>query len=696
MLSPDWLQRKHTFCHITLRDIDVVDLDVERMIADLKRLHIEVATLFAGGYVATYPTNLSFQRVCPGLEGRDLFGEILAAAAAAHIVIIPCIDIGEIPLDIARDQPGLAAVDCEGQPIEKSAVTAQPCSLGPYIRDCAGKILGELVDRYAIQSIKWAGASNNGTPMGCQCPNCKSRYLQDVGQSLPVENFAADPIYTRWRSRIIQEGVDTLKTLSSQHGLTVVGNNVWHLGRKKNDICAIAGSVDVVQIEVQSRFYHWMSDGQSDQIWEHFSAPIESTRYVAGVSKNPPWVVASYFLAWPWRWSGVPAAEQYLYLAQVAANGGSPGINFTTGAPHQHYDPRGKEALEKLFSFFTAHDEIFQGDRSAARLALIYDHDTALLDIDRNQKTYLAELNGIQEVLNRCHLPFDLISADRPDDLDPARHLACIIPDASALAEEKAEFYLNLETSHGIGCVWTGAPGSLKEKSPSWWPRIGTSAVGAPRLFLELDEAAPPQSYASLTTPDHPLCQSIAASVLAMADYYWPVEPVERAETPLTRLPTFRLFPEGQAYPHSETCAAITRADALAITLGQQIFLPFRAGLLAEKICHPDHDQLIINALHIASAGKLAPLINGKPGLRLSQRKLADGREALHIINTTGHHRFLNEFTPLHDVRVRVPKQTLHLIRSRDGARLPVEEVSGQQTVLIPVIESYDVFILEN
>ena len=52
-----WLSRKHRLCHITLRDIDIPDFDVEQLMGDLTDLNIDTATLFAGGYIATYPAN---------------------------------------------------------------------------------------------------------------------------------------------------------------------------------------------------------------------------------------------------------------------------------------------------------------------------------------------------------------------------------------------------------------------------------------------------------------------------------------------------------------------------------------------------------------------------------------------------------------------------------------------------------------
>jgi len=80
MTTAQWTARKQRACHITLRDIDIPGFDVGALIDRLQRCHISAATLFAGGYVCTYPTKLNWQRMRPGLDGRDLFGEILEAS----------------------------------------------------------------------------------------------------------------------------------------------------------------------------------------------------------------------------------------------------------------------------------------------------------------------------------------------------------------------------------------------------------------------------------------------------------------------------------------------------------------------------------------------------------------------------------------------------------------------------------------
>ncbi len=82
---------------------------------------------------------------------------------------------------------------------------------------------------------------------------------------------------------------------------------------------------------------------------------------MTGVSDTPIWVVASYFLAWPWRRSAMAPAEQKVYLAQVAANGADPMVNLSGGPPAVHEDPRGFDAICDLYGFLATHQAYYEG-----------------------------------------------------------------------------------------------------------------------------------------------------------------------------------------------------------------------------------------------------------------------------------------------------------------------------------------------
>jgi hypothetical protein len=61
----DWILHRNCGIHMTIRDVDCRDFDVEAMAKEFSRLHVDYFSFFAAGYVTTYPTSLEFERLSP-------------------------------------------------------------------------------------------------------------------------------------------------------------------------------------------------------------------------------------------------------------------------------------------------------------------------------------------------------------------------------------------------------------------------------------------------------------------------------------------------------------------------------------------------------------------------------------------------------------------------------------------------------
>ena len=132
---------------------------------------------------------------------------------------------------------------------------------------------------------------------------------------------------------------------------------------------------------------------------------------MTSVSDRPIWVVASYFLAWPWRRSALAPVEQKVYLAQIAANGADPMVNLSGGPPAVHEDPRGFAAVRDLYGFLDEHQDYYEGDESAANVAIVYSHETPSSTARTILRSATCEsIRGVEKPLHEAHIPFDIIS----------------------------------------------------------------------------------------------------------------------------------------------------------------------------------------------------------------------------------------------------------------------------------------------
>ncbi|TVR48533.1 MAG: hypothetical protein EA425_14155 [Puniceicoccaceae bacterium] len=687
MKTAAWQERRHRAVHMTIRDIDCADFDAEATIATFKRLNITLFSFFAGGYVTTYPSRLPWQRVSRHLApGRDLCGELIEAAHRAGIVAFPMVDLGELPLDLAREHPEWAAQQADGSPYLKTDTIAVSCPLGHYRRGLARELVAELKERYGdnLDGIKWGGASY-GFPHGLDHnPIAVEAFTQATGRPLPAS--AGDPGYTAWRQRIMAETIAHLRAVVHEvAGVPVVGNSVWNLG----DGIALEELVrheDFTQVEIQTRTHNTPDD--RDVAWQRFSTPIETTRYVAPCCRRPPWVVASYFLAWPWRRVAVPWPEQKLYLAQVAANGGCPMVNLTTGSPAHHPDPRGFRAIEELYGFIARHESWFQDDRSAAHVALVYDHAAAVAargSAAGLHRGYLDELQALEDALDEQHVPYDLLSVDRLRSGDHGEYAAFVLPCIHSDDTELRERLAGL-AGGGAGLVFTGRlPG------PDWTSLAGAKPLGPPQPFHQGGPPGPLQAYLAVADPEHPLLDGIEVPLIAASGHWQPVHPGPAAAIALHRAAPFRLFPEGLSYTEAPDPAEPLAFCRAAETGGRTVCFAFELGRTIRRTAHPDARRLLLNALSWATEGRATPLAAGFRGLRLSLRHAPPGL-ALHCINTTGPARYLTEFTPVRAVPFTLPcpEAPASVRQASTGRELAFEHRGGRLQFTVSEIVDYD------
>lgn len=691
----DWKSRRQRMIHLTIRDIDCAGFDVDAMIAEFRNLNVTLFSFFAGGYVTTYPSKLSWQRVSPFLGDRDLCGEILEKSRAVGIRAFPMVDLGEVPLEVAEAHPDWVARKQDGSFFSKSDGIVTACALSHYVRECSRELVGELTSRYRIEGMKFGGASYGFPPGVCHCEKCAAAYREEMRRELPPT--VHDPDYVEWRERKMRETVRYLvKVVHEVAHVPVVGNSVWHLGRGM-DIEDLARDQDFIQVEVQTRTF--ITNGTDDPpYWERITFPTETTRYVSGFTKCPPWVVASYFLAWPWRRVAVPAAEQKVYLAQIAANGGSPMVNLSGGPPAVHEDLRGFQAVKELYGFMAAHEDLYENDRSGATVAIVFSQQTARkAQREGNiERFYLADLHGCQEILDREHIPYDIISATQLETLPASRYAALVIPSALHL-EPEAVGALERLSREGVALVATGAPGigTAEERVLKLFGVV--SASKARDGLLSSPHLGASQGYARRENGgEHPLFEGIECKLLPVSGEWYRVGLAPSVQTPLVRAAAFRLFPEGLSfpdYPDPEDPLAVSRTPSAG---GRTLLFPFALGKAARRAGHPDLGRLLANGIRWAAADNVPIHIAGRRGLLVSMR-LQEDRMLIHLINLTNPGRFFDEATPLYDIPVSFQGEPPGRVwQASTGAMLEVEICcEGWFRVIVPSLVDYDIVVID-
>ncbi len=692
-ISPDWIKTRQRSLHITMHPIDYPVIDPRQMIRVFQSWRVSLFTFFAAGYTTMYPSELEWQEPSEHLPAdRDLVREILEAADQAGIIAVPVIDLGDMPLAVAERHPDWAMQEADGSLRMKAAqyVVSSPC--GPYRRDNARELVRELKERYGklFRGIKWGGASY-GFGGGVDHNPHAVRQFKDWSGRDKMPTDTADPDYRAWREQVMADNVSNLTRIAHEEGgVPTIGNSIWNLGEGQH-FTALAKGQDLNQLEVQTRTY-LIQDDDHEGGWERFSTPIETTRYLTGIAKNPPIVVASYFLAWPWRRVAVPWPEQKVYMAQVVANGGSPMVNMTVGAPAQHADQRGFRAIDELYNLMADNDDCFRDDHPDNRVALVYDHESARAARARGNlhRYYLHEMHGLQEALDCRHVPYDILDSECLEDVAGDRYAALILPAAEKLSGQAVE---QVQRLHNAGTALVLDGSTLKSTLAK---NLGLGARDDEQPFTRHDEPGPCQAYVRIAEDDHPLLTGMGRPYMAAAGHWYPVDLPAGAQVPGTRAAPFLLFPEGVSYPGEDD-----PADPLVIGLdredaGRVAALAFDAGRCYKRVGHPDNARVIANAVRWAARGNVGIVCDGFPDLRISLRRTGFGR-AVHLINTTGRLRYMTELTPLQDLRLSLPcKAEPASVALRGSTEKPQWHLhEGQLKIIIPSLTDYAILTIE-
>ena len=182
------------------------------------------------------------------------------------------------------------------------------CPMGGFQNTYVREIVQEILGRYDLDCVKFGGGSFGFSRSVCYCPACREGFARSRGLALPAGPDWGSRLwrtYTSWRLEQARQRVHQLGEIvhSVDPTMPFMGNSVcfgdpgWTVSAAL-DVEHQAAVADAVQVEVQTRGRYDETSAETE--WQYLSWPAETARFMTSVSDTPIWVVASYFLAWPW------------------------------------------------------------------------------------------------------------------------------------------------------------------------------------------------------------------------------------------------------------------------------------------------------------------------------------------------------------------------------------------------------------
>ena len=657
-----WVDRPWRMIQTNLREIDMIDMDAERYVAELQAFKATAVLFNTAGIIASYPTKLPYHYQSPFLQG-DSLGDVIEECHRAGIRLLARTDFSKVRRPIYEMHPEWAYVSPEGQIVDYNG-DIHVCINGDYQQHYALEIVRELITEYDVDGIffnmgGYQVRDYSGNYYGiCHCPQCQARFADMFGLALPQAEDMDDPVYHKYvqfKRRTLREHHERVYTFI--HDL-------------RPDLC----------IANHTEFRRGVVRQESNTAIDR---PLPHWQYSA--SDNTKWVTSSYpsmvasnttvdFIDFPYRHVAVSPHQQKLRLAQALANGGALDY-YLIGRLDNHEDRSGYAGIREMFHYHAAHGEDYVGLTSQANVALLNGPEA-------NQ----AEFRGWFRVLTEGHFLFDTLMVDTALELPWTKYRAIILPDYQPVSDALAQA-LDSYCAQG-GTVIAVSRAAMRDED--YQPR---SAPALECLGIERVQAVRSDMRATyLKLDDKTGLRRFAETDLVFVDgNYVYAHYAASAEGRLKLVPPHPFGPP-------ERCYYTTVVDRPGLVVnrygeGRAIHVPWEPGALFYRQGYTNTLDFCLDLLEGVAGiepvgGNLSPMVE----VTLFQRR--DGaHQLLHMVNGSGH--FGVSFYPpavMSDLTVVVPCAAApHSVSSLvTGAACETDYADGRLTVRVPRLELFE------
>ncbi|WP_019536656.1 alpha-amylase family protein [Paenibacillus ginsengihumi] len=655
-----WSANKLRLIQTNLREIDA-DLDVDRLIAELKQYEANVLMINAGGIFAFYPSRLEYHYVTPYLK-KDMLREAIDKAHEHGIRVIARFDFSKAHESVFERKPEWFYRTREGKEVNYYGIV-HTCLNGAYQQHYSLDIIEEVLTNYPVDGIffnmfgyqHWDYSGNRYGP--CYCANCKRRFNEMFGRDLSLYEGPGHELHEIYRE--FQE--TTVRDILRRIRLKVKSL------RSEIAICTyFADEIDIIRKESNTALRR--SDPLRLYSASENVASVENSwddKLVSNCCINA--------IDLTYRFTGVSKHEAEIRLYQNIANGS--GLDFCIIGVFDGYpDGANLESVKAVYRHH-ARNEAFYGDlRSLADVALI----------KPKEPSARKEYEGLFRMLKEAHILFDVVLEERlTDRLEPLKQVkAVVVPGIPRLDEEQVNALSELQRQ-GVHLLTTGCALLNDQKALK-------SLFGAAYEGEIVDEPA-----AYIQVSEDPMLASFGDRVWIIAERFacMSYEPEAELHMPIVAPSTFG--PPERAYGH-----ALSEHYGLGIAGrgGCGAYYAWCPGEMYALHGFEDHKQAVIDPLIRLLQGRLRLRTDAPSATEWFLHVLPSGGYLLQAINLTGvSGATFGKPIPLHGLRVELAgigrlKRAYSLCTGKPAAW---QESEGGAALTVDLPEVYEAIVLE-
>jgi hypothetical protein len=582
----------------------------------------DVVFVSVTGILAYYPSKVKFHRHGKFLNGRDFFGECVAAAKKRNMRVVarmsPDLNWGDAleahPEWAMRNKDGSAQFSGEEPRLFKT------CMFSTFMDDYVPAIMREINSLYDVDCFY----TNGWPPLG-SLPECHCGVCSKLPQALSPDywHVFTDRVLDLWQryDAIAKEKKQDSFFFANSGGNVRGGPNLDRLGKvaawfqadnqgRTYDDAAVWGC------SLQGRVCNAVLDG----------------KFAANVT-------AAYSTGTPgWRNASKNPEESRMWLNETLASGMVPYFHFVGAEKGFCEDRRWQKVGVDYFQWTARHDAHFTTRRSIANIGVVIGQSTQLLypgPATVRSRAYMHETTqGIYDVLLRGRFAFDFVHEDRLEPARLSKYRALLLPNIAMLSDRQCE---QIKDYVGTGgSIMATFETSLYDENLIRRANFGLAELlGIDRAGDVVGTNGNPY-YARIekldAAPSHPILERFSdTNWLPGAQNRMPVKPVR--DPLLTVVPGFVRYPPELAYPpiaHTYEPAAVLRESGTS----RLAYFPGDIERTYWLTGHGDLLRLMHNTIRWITNDESVVHIEGEGFLEIFCWETAPGY-AVHLLNYT-------------------------------------------------------------
>ena len=648
-------------------------MDVDAYVQSIADTWANAVLINVGGIVANYPTTLPNHYKNPYLKG-DLIGDLIHELHQKDIRVFGRFDFSKVNEQIAASHPEWLYVGLDGRNVNYNG-QVHTCINGGYQQGYAFEILKEAITKYNLDGlffnmIGYQTHDYSGVNHGiCQCVNCKTRFQDSTGFSLPRVPVPGDPVTVAYRA---------FQKSTSEDLFNRIGRHIKQLDPAIAVNTYTDAGVDLIATESSSSLsagYEWNYSG---------TANVKPT--LGSYNDRTPCNLLIYFQAIQYRHIGTSPHLARIWMLQNMFHG-APLTYVIIGTLLDYGDRVFFPVLKDLYGFHEANEKLFTNIQARSNIALI--------------KGSGPEYQGLIRLLSEEHLMFDVIepsvlgSERSPRMLEEYEVL--IIGDVNSLDDQKCSLIDDYVRNGGriLATGFTSASDAAGNRRNS--ARLKSLGIEPEYAVL----AQSPSTYLKVSVEDKQVLGPEAFkdfSLMMMYSAFLKCRPADGAKGYLKLVPQTMYGPPEKCYFTEDR---ISDAPGIIVNTsgkGKSVFVPWRLGEQYNFKGNYAHRTLFIAALdNLLKVDRLLET-NASPLIEMSHMaNLNEAFEWIGLINHSGQiGASFRDPLPVYDIRIRFrPKKDLREIRlmKMDKALKFTRRQDGWHECVIPSIDEYEMML---